>query len=57
MRAIALPNERGTIESEFLSMFGRPAMDTACQDLLYDVRNGVAALRERRKPEFRRFAK
>jgi len=31
VRAIALPNERGTIESEFLTMFGRPAMDTACE--------------------------
>jgi hypothetical protein len=31
VRAIALPNERGTLESEFLMMFGRPSMDTACE--------------------------
>ncbi|MCB1232290.1 MAG: DUF1553 domain-containing protein [Verrucomicrobiae bacterium] len=31
VRAIALPNEKGTVESEFLMMFGRPAMDTACE--------------------------
>lgn len=30
-RAISLPNEKGTLESEFLTMFGRPAMDTACE--------------------------
>lgn len=31
VRAVALPNEKGTVESEFLMMFGRPAMDTACE--------------------------
>lgn len=31
VRAVALPNEKGTLESEFLMMFGRPAMDTACE--------------------------
>lgn len=31
VRAVALPNEKGTTESEFLTMFGRPAMDTACE--------------------------
>jgi hypothetical protein len=31
VRAVALPNEKGTSESEFLTMFGRPAMDTACE--------------------------
>ncbi len=31
VRAIALPNEKGTLESEFLMMFGRPSMDTACE--------------------------
>ncbi len=31
VRAVALPNEKGTSESEFLMMFGRPAMDTACE--------------------------
>ena len=30
-RAITLPNEKGTLQSEFLTMFGRPAMDTACE--------------------------
>ncbi|MEM7014469.1 MAG: DUF1549 domain-containing protein, partial [Verrucomicrobiota bacterium] len=30
-RAISLPNEKGTLQSEFLTMFGRPAMDTACE--------------------------
>jgi hypothetical protein len=31
VRAVALPNERGTVESEFLALFGRPAMETACE--------------------------
>ena len=31
VRAIALPNEKATQQSEFLMMFGRPAMDTACE--------------------------
>jgi len=31
VRAIALPNEKPTQSSEFLMMFGRPAMDTACE--------------------------
>ncbi|MEX2578680.1 MAG: DUF1549 and DUF1553 domain-containing protein [Verrucomicrobiales bacterium] len=31
VRAVALPNEKPTAESEFLMTFGRPAMDTACE--------------------------
>ncbi|MEM1295548.1 MAG: DUF1549 and DUF1553 domain-containing protein, partial [Verrucomicrobiota bacterium] len=31
VRAIALPNEKANKESEFLTMFGRPAMDAACE--------------------------
>ncbi|MDA7920341.1 DUF1549 and DUF1553 domain-containing protein [Verrucomicrobiales bacterium] len=31
VKAVALPNEKGTQESEFLMMFGRPTMDTACE--------------------------
>ena len=31
VRAVTLPNERGTLESEFLTLFGRPSMDTACE--------------------------
>ncbi len=31
IRAVALPNEKANAQSEFLTMFGRPAMDTACE--------------------------
>ncbi|HRX54706.1 MAG TPA: DUF1553 domain-containing protein, partial [Verrucomicrobiales bacterium] len=31
VRAVALPNEEANNESEFLTMFGRPQMDTACE--------------------------
>ncbi len=31
VRAIALPNDSANSESEFLKMFGRPQMDTACE--------------------------
>lgn len=31
VRAVALPNEKGTVESAFLRSFGRPANDTACE--------------------------
>ncbi len=31
VKAVALPNEKGTQESDFLMMFGRPTMDTACE--------------------------
>ncbi len=31
VRAIALPNEKANNESEFLTVFGRPAMDAACE--------------------------
>mgnify|MGYP003876514959 CR=1 FL=1 len=31
MRAIALPDDSSNKESEFLTMFGRPQMDSACE--------------------------
>lgn len=31
VRAVSLPNEKGTTDSPFLMMFGRPSMDTACE--------------------------
>ena len=31
VRAIALPDDNANKESEFLTMFGRPQMDTACE--------------------------
>jgi len=31
VRAISLPNEKANEQSEFLTLFGRPAMDTACE--------------------------